>query len=141
MAGDQIRIEGLREFRSALRKAEQSAPAELNKALREEMDPVASEARNLESRHGQIATRWKPFASGNRHGIRNTHPGAGVFEWADRPFMRRGRAGGQHRVSPPSTAVGTPPRYGFRAAEDKLDDIGDAVLGTIEDAARAQGWL
>lgn len=78
-----VRVEGLRELRRALKDMESSAPRELNKALRQAMEPVELVASsytprgstgNLQSSN-QVATR------GDRIVLRNRLPYANTLHW------------------------------------------------------------
>lgn len=71
MAASSIQIEGLREFRAALRKIDQQLAKGLRDGLKDAAQIVAYEARRRAPvRSGATAASTRAFASGNRAGVR-----------------------------------------------------------------------
>jgi hypothetical protein len=134
---DPVRIDGLKEFRKALRDAVDATPRELSAALKPVAEKVAGKARGFT--RGRIAAAVKPFAAGTKAGIRSRHPGARVHEFATTFKRRNPGGGGEHTVRWSDPA--DPPRYAYRAADELADKIGEDLLDAIEGVVRAKGWL
>lgn len=137
MAVEPVRVVGLADLRKALREADKKLPRELNKALKDKAaKPVAD--RGASHAKGRIGRGIKPFAVGNRVGVRGNHPGSGVHEFAKGTFQRR-RHGKTETVrwSDPTPT----PRNIWRAAEELERQIGADVMAAVEGVAKANGWL
>lgn len=77
-----IRVDGLREFRAALKTADAQSTKIINEELRVAAAEVAQTARGLAPRRtGRLAESLRPFAAGNRVGVRSRLPYAGVVHW------------------------------------------------------------
>lgn len=138
MSGE-LRVEGLKEFRQALRRAEDATPRVLSKELKSGVTKVAERAQRYGK--GRFGSAVKPFARGTTAGIRSNLPGAKVHEFvpAGGTFQRQGRSGASHTVrwnDPAAT-----PRYAYRARDEMADDIGEDILAAVKRAASNMGWL
>jgi hypothetical protein len=124
-----VRVEGLREFRKALKRVS----PELDKELRGELKTVAvaitAEARaRSPKRTGAYAASIRPYMSGAKVSVGSRLPQAGVLHWGGTIRPR-----GVPIVFPRRPVVADAAE---RQADKTLDRMGDAV----ERAARKAGW-
>jgi len=119
----QVRIDGLADLRRDLRTIDRNLGRELTRALREAVKPVAREAAaQAPVDTGRLAQSIRPYAAGNRAGIRSRLPYANPIHW-----------GWQER--------GIEPRpFALEAAESRLDDIADRLGEHIDDLAARNGF-
>lgn len=131
-----VRLEGLKEFRRALRDAGDATPRELTKELKQVSGKVASRAKSHTK--GRVAAAVKPFAQGTNAGIVSKWPGARVHEFAQGGFSRTRRGQIEYVNWPDPTPT---PRYAYRAAEELQPEIGDQLLDAVQRVAKRAGWL
>jgi hypothetical protein len=158
-----IRIEGLKELRAELRNAALASPREVTVALGEGAQEVAARARELApKRSGQMASTGKAFSSPTRAGVRFSHPGAGVQEFAttyhrqppghggvearaSRRHIRRGHmsSGGMVEVHMVNVAAVGP--SGGRFAYKAVDELGPLLIEStferITEILKCHGWF
>src|SRR5580704_6548532 len=78
-----IVITGLKELRAELKAAELATPREVNAALKVGADEVAALARTFAPKKtGKMASSLRSFSTARSAGVRSSHPGAGVQEFA-----------------------------------------------------------
>jgi HK97 gp10 family phage protein len=122
MAAPKVHVVGLRELRSALRAIDTTLPREINAALREAVQPIASDARSSAPHlTGALArsVRAGATARGAFIGARAQHAGIHEFGGTIRFLTRRA----QIRIRPqpyirPAVEAGT---------DDAIERIGDHV--------------
>lgn len=131
MAGEEsaVRIDGLREFRSVLRRTDREALKEVQGVLKDAVGIVATEAAALAPRRtGTLAGSIRPYTSGNKAGVRSRLPYSGVVHW-----------GGT--ISPRGVPI-TFKRTEFitRAMDRKSDAVLARLAVGFDGAARRSGW-
>lgn len=122
MAKPRVQVAGLRELRSALKAIDPKLQREVNRALRDAVQPMAADARREAPKlRGALArsVRAGAYAKGAFIGARAPHAGVHEFGGTIR-FITRRR---QIRIRPqpylrPAVARGT---------EEAVDRIGDAI--------------
>lgn len=127
---DAIRVEGLQETRTSLRKLERLGERkEITRGLKQGAELVPPAARPLLNRRsGKMAGMYRAGASGNTAFVRNRHPGAGVQEF-----------GG--RISPKGTPFTLRPQHAVtRALDMKAEAITGKVADALDNVFRAAGW-
>lgn len=103
MARPTVRVEGIREFQAALRKADRLFPRELRKCFNEVAEPIADEAaQNVPVRTGALRSSIRPLSTQREGrvamGYESRVPYAGWIEFGGtlpsgptRPFVKAGR--------------------------------------------------
>lgn len=123
-----IRVEGLREFRSSLKGADAATTKIINQELRVSAETVAAAARGLAPRKtGRLAGSLKPFAAGNRVGVRSSLPYANVQHWG-------GTTGRGHTSSRPGATRVRGTQFVTRAVEGREDQIIQGLGEALERA-------
>lgn len=125
-----VTIQGLTEFRAALRAVNATAARELTKALRAAGAPVLEETRRLApARTGELRAGYKIRVSGPRAFIESAAPHGPGAEWGQsgkwRGFARYGPRGG---------------RFAGKAAETKADEVFDIVTRELSELISIGGW-
>lgn len=127
-----VTVQGLKEFRRALKASQDANPRELTKALKVAGAPVVSQARSLAgaaSRTGAHAGGFSARAAGAKGSIVNRVPYAGGAEWG-----ARGRWSGFNRYG------GRGSRFAGRAVDDKADEVQRIITEELREIITAQGW-
>ncbi len=126
-SGGTIRIEGINEFRAAVRKAAGAAPREIPLALKRAGVPiVAQAASNAPHRSGRLASGYKVAVKGTTANIVSTVPYAGGAEWG-----QRGKWAGFE---------GAPPRYVWPAVEAQEATVELIVEHELLEIIGIYGW-
>lgn len=121
-------IEGLTQFRAALRAAEGAYPRLLTQALKRAGEPVIGAARSaVPHRTGALAAGFKTSVRGSRGDIVSSVPYAGGAEWGS-----RGKWAG---------FPGSPPRYVAPALEARVDLMANLILDELKNVVEAYGWF
>jgi phage gpG-like protein len=124
-----IRVDGLRELHAALRNTDREAAKALRAELKAVAASVATEAASLAPRRtGRLAASIRPYATGNRAGVRSSLPYAGVVHW-----------GGT--IRPKGTPITFPARPFIADAMDrKADEAATQIAAVLDGAIRRAGW-
>lgn len=124
-----VRVEGLREFRRALKGVSREFDRELRAELKDVGEDVAAEARRTAPRRtGQYANSIRVYANARGVSIGSRLPQAGVLHW-----------GGS--IRPRGVEIRFPRRAVITdAAERQTARIVDGVGDAVERAARKAGW-
>jgi bacteriophage HK97-gp10 putative tail-component len=126
-----VRIEGLTEFRAALRSAAARYPVELPRALKAAGIPIMVEASALAPvRTGALASGYKVSVKGTTAAIVSGVPYAGGAEWG-----QQGKWAGFTHYGPPGA------RFAGRAVEDQETAIALIVETELRDIIGAFGWF
>lgn len=131
MAGDlvQVKITGLREFQTALRKAESANPKAMTQALKEAGSILPPKIR---PGMGSVSAGvGNPTASRTKARIPVRHRASAIAE-----FSNQGKYGATM-----TARYGPPPRFGYRVVEDNLREIEDRIWKGIEEVATVNGWF
>ena len=129
MADPTVKIEGLRELRRVLRQTDVESARALQRGLKDAASVVATEAASrAPHRTGELARSIRPYAAGNKAGVRSRLPYAGVVHW-----------GGTIRPR------GVPIEFKRRpfiadAVDRKTDVIVARVAVALDAAVRRAGW-
>lgn len=128
-----LKIEGLKEFRKALRDSIDASPRELTKALKTAGEILPARIRELAPRRtGALAALvGRPQASGTKGRIPVKARHALPVE-----FAKHGRAGATL-----TARYGPPPRYGYKAIEKAADEMQDRVFKELKEVITAHGWF
>jgi len=161
-----IYVTGLKELRKELKAVPDASVRELNAALKGIAVKVTARARELTPvKSGKMAASAKPFVSAKGAGVRYSHPGASVQEFAT-DYLRAapGRADGKgHRATKKhinlggmsASAGGMVPVHmvnvtakgdgGGRFAHKAVDELGPVLIEEtfekILEVVRCHGWL
>lgn len=128
--GGTVQVEGLKEFRAALKAAEKNAPRELSKALKKAGVPVAARASTLAPRlSGLLAGGYKITTQGPAASLVNRAPYAAGAEWGF-----RGKWKGFLKY-------GAPGRFGWRAIQELADKIAADLYAGLREILTAYGWF
>jgi phage gpG-like protein len=129
MSAPAVRIDGLKELRQGFRVLEPEIGKELQGELKAAVALAAVRAASLAPRRsGALAASYRPFAAGNRAGVRSRLPYAGVQEF-----------GGT--IRPKGTAITIRPhRVVLGAIDDQAERILDHVSDAIDRACLRAGW-
>ncbi len=126
-SGGTVTVEGLNEFRAAVRKAAGAAPREIPLALKRAGVPiVAQAASNAPHRSGRLASGYKVAVRGTTASIVSTVPYAGGAEWG-----QRGKWAG---------FGGAPPRYVWPAVEAQEATVELILENELRDIVGIYGW-
>lgn len=125
-----VEIDGLKEFRRELRRAEQASPRDLTKAIRAAGKPPLERARALTPvRSGDLRAGWRVRASGSTGSLANVEPYAGGVVWG-----KRGKWKGFRKY-------GGTPRFAGQAIDDTADEIQEIITRNLEEILTAYGWF
>lgn len=128
MAQGVIVVDGLNEFRAALRVAIGKAPRALTAALKRGGEPILAEARAQAPRlTGALAGSLRASVRGTNADIVSRVPYAGGAEW--------GRYGKWSGFS------GAPPRFVWPAVESQADLAMNVIAEGLRDVLTAHGWF
>jgi hypothetical protein len=131
MADFGIRIEGLRELRSDMRRAQSRAPSELTKGLKRAGEPAKAEAeRTTPHRSGRLAGGYSIQVRGDTGEIINRVPYA-----AGAHFGRRGKWKGFARYGPAGA------RFAVQAIDDKADETMELLYDELREIFTVFGWF
>ena len=126
---DPVHVEGLREFRSDLKKLQPEVGKELRADIKVAAAKIAAEAASVAPRRtGAYARSIRPYVTARGASVGSTLPQAGVLHW-----------GGT--IQPRGVPITIEARPVISTALDRqsdrlVDELGDAV----ERAARKAGW-
>ena len=124
-----VTIEGLNEFRAALRAAQGVYPRELSKALKRAGEPIVRLAAVRMPRvTGQLARSLKVSVRGTRGDIISSAPYAGGAEWG-----RYGKWSGFNRY-------GSPPRFVYPSVEQAQPVMAEVILRELKNVVEIYGW-
>ena len=122
MARPGVHVGGLRELRRALKAIDPALAREVNRALRDAVQPMAAEARrDAPKLRGVLARSIRAGATGKGAFLRARAPHAGIHEFGGTIRFLTRRAQIRIKAQPyirPAIARGT---------DDAIDRIGDAV--------------
>lgn len=125
--GGTVTVEGINEFRAAVRKAAGAAPKEIPLALKRAGVPiVAQAAANAPHRSGRLAGGYKVAVKGTTASIVSSVPYAGGAEWG-----QFGKWAGFE---------GAPPRYVWPAVESQEEIVELIVENELRDIIGIYGW-
>jgi hypothetical protein len=128
MAQGYIVVDGLAEFRRALRSAIGKAPLQLTVALKKGAEPILMEARGRSPRlTGALASSLRASVRGATGEIVSSVPYAGGAEW------------GRYRRW--SGFSGAPPRFVWPAVETKAEEAMDLIAEGLRDVLTVEGWF
>lgn len=128
-----VRIEGLKEFRKALRASGAAAARELTKALKNAGRglPPKMRVNAPRNQYGEIAAGVKNVrAAGTKARIPIVHRAAAIAE-----FSNKG-AYGQTMTA----RYGETPRYGYKTVEEEAGTIERDVTNELTDLIGIMGW-
>lgn len=129
-AGNTVTIEGLNEFRAAVRAAQQRAPRELTAALKAAGRPVVDRVQSVVPRRsGLLASSFSVSVRATKGQIVSRAPYAGGAEWGS-----RGKWSGWVR------AHGASPRFVWPAVESQQDEIIRVLDEGLRDVITIMGW-
>lgn len=134
--GVRIEAQGLKETIEALRSINRDLPREFKKGLKQDAEPILSDARgNAQSiaSTGAYASSLAMRAISNGVRIQSDDPGAGTIEFANRGAVY---ISGRRRGLPVGVPQGSPPRALVRAVLDNEDAVVGAVETRIEQTIR-----
>lgn len=130
--GFTVKVEGLQEFRSALKKAEGANPGELTRAIKAAGAMLPSKVRgNAPRRSGALAAS---VGSVQASGTKGRVPVRAKYA-APVEFGRKGPA-----AQTLTAKYGPPPRFGYKAVADSTDEIEKALWEGIQDIVTIYGW-
>ncbi|MDQ1426638.1 MAG: hypothetical protein QOK39_114 [Acidimicrobiaceae bacterium] len=137
MAGQII---GLAELRRELRATPDASVREVTRAIKGGAAKLTARAVGYvpAGGTGEMAATGRAFATAKRGGVKFTHPGAGVEEFATH-YTRRGRDGGQHGVT--ITKGPTPPRFAYRALNELSDALVTDAFEALVEILKLHGWF
>jgi hypothetical protein len=128
--GNGIVIQGLNEFRAAVRIAAAAYPREIPLALKKAGIPVVAQASALAPRlSGALAGGYKVSVRGTTASVVSSVPYAGGAEWG-----RFGKFSGFNRY-------GAPPRFAGRAVDQQETVIQLIVENELREIVSAYGWF
>lgn len=123
-----VRIEGLAEFRQALKQAEGANPSELTKALREAGRILPGKIRpGMGSVSAHVGS---PTASGKKARIPVRHRASAIAE-----FSNKGKYGQTMNVR-----YGRTPRYGYRQVDKNADELSERLNDGMAQIVTIHGW-
>lgn len=126
-----VRIEGLTEFRAALRTAAARYPTELPRALKAAGVPIVAQAAAIAPKGatGALSRGYKISVKGTTASVVSSVPYSGGAEWGT-----RGKWAG-------FTKYGAVPRIAGRAVEQQEPAIALIVQTELADIISAYGWF
>jgi hypothetical protein len=131
--GFTVKVEGLKEFRKALRDAEGANPRVLTAALKDAGAILPPKIRsNAPKKTGAlVASIGSAQASGTKGRIPIRAKHAAPVE-----FSKRGAA-----AQTLTAKYGAPPRFAYKAVGDASEEIIERLYKGLEDIVTAQGWF
>lgn len=128
-----IKVEGLREFQAAVRRAGGDLPRALRLGLNSAMDIVVEHARpRVPRKSGRAAASIKAQSTGNRARIKSGGNRAPYMPWLD----FGGKVGRNRSVSRPFRKEG---RYIWKSFADRRQDVISALETALTDVAKSAG--
>lgn len=125
--GGSVRVQGINEFRAAVRKAAGAAPREIPLALKRAGVPIlAQAAANAPHRSGRLAAGYKVAVKGTTASVVSVVPYAGGAEWGS-----RGKWAGFE---------GAPPRYVWPAVEAQETNVQLIIENELREIIGIYGW-
>lgn len=126
-----IQVEGLKEFRSALKTAIGKAPRVLTNAIKTAGVPLQEAARDrAPKRSGDLAAGYAVRASGTYGRLINKQPYAMGAEWGV-----RGKWSGFQKYGPRGDRIGYP------ALRESADDIERILTRELTEILTVRGWF
>lgn len=131
--GFTVKVDGLKEFRKALRDSADANPRELTRALKSAGSVLPPKIRaNAPRRTGElIASVGAVTASGTKGRVPIRAKHAAPVE-----FSKRGSAAGTLTAK-----YGAPPRYAYRAVGDASEEVIDRIYDELQNIVTAHGWF
>jgi hypothetical protein len=128
-----VKIEGLKEFRKALKDSVDANPRELTKALKEAGSILPAKIRaNAPHKTGALAgSVGNVSATGTKGRIPVRAKHAAPVE-----FSKRGAA-----AQTLTAKYGAPPRYAYKAVGDSADEVIERIYDGLEQIVTAHGWF
>lgn len=127
-----VKVEGLKEFRKALKDAEGANPREMTKALKDAGTILPPKIRsNAPRKTGELAGSVGNVSASGTKGrvpVRAKHS-------APVEFSKRGAA-----ARTLTSKYGPPPRFGYKAVADSAGQIEEALFKGLEDIIHIHGW-
>lgn len=124
-----VRIEGLSQFRAALRRAEVAGPGKLTAGLKRAGDaPIRRASASAPRRTGALASGYTANVRGTTASITSRVPYAAGAEW------------GSHRKWTGFNRYGSPPRFVWPAVESEQEEIMRAITAELEEIIEIYGW-
>lgn len=129
VTGRELQIDGLREFRAALKLVSAATARELTKALKAAGVPVTQRAADLApKRTGALAAGYRVSVRAPNANVVSAVPYALGAEWGSRGkwsgFLRYGGDG----------------RFAWRAVQDREAEIAEVLTRGLEEILTIQGW-
>lgn len=131
--GFTVKVEGLKEFRKALRDSAEANPRELTRALKSAGAVLPPKIRaNAPRKTGALAASvGSVTASGTKGRVPVRAKYAAPVE-----FSKRGAA-----AQTLSAKYGAPPRYAYKAVGDAADQVIERIYDELENIVTAHGWF
>lgn len=135
MAAEPIKIEGLREFRKALRDLDADLPKAIRVGFNTAMQIIVDDARpHVPSKSGRARGSIKTQSGQEKASIKAGGNAARHFPWLDFGGKRRGRGGGI--ASRPYFKAG---RFVWKSFGDKRKQVFEGLEIALADVARSAG--
>jgi len=141
MAGAEVEVVGLREFRAACRASGSGLTRDLTRALRAAGKPPLSRVKVLAGRTssspratGLLAKSYKIAAAGTSAYVKNSVPYAAGAEWG----VYGKWAGFRRRY--PGPEPGGRGRFAWRAVLEQREEIAEILTRELEAMIAIQGW-
>lgn len=134
-------IVGLKELLAELRAAENASPREVTKALKPAAAQLTARAQaklNAKGGTGKMAASARPFSTQRAAGVRFSHPGAGVEEFATQ-YKRRNKGGTVSVIT--IRKGGSPPRFLYKAIDELGPKLIDGILDLLIEIWKCHGWF
>jgi hypothetical protein len=126
-----VEIEGLAQFQRELRKAEGANPKAMQDSLKKVGDYLSPKINPPRDKGTLAGSKGAPRATMKKGSIPIKAKHAGPVE-----FSRRGAA-----AQALTGKYGPPPRYGYKAVQENLDQLEEMIWEGIEEVAKAYGWF
>lgn len=124
-----VYVQGLTEFRNALKQVSSAAPRELAKGIKVAGEPLkTATAQKVPRRTGQLAAGYAIQVRATTGSLINKVAYAGGAEWG-----RRGKWAGFDRY-------GVAPRFGGAMLQDRAEEIQDVLTRELEEILTLMGW-
>lgn len=124
-----VYVQGLTEFRNALKQVSSAAPRELAKGIKAAGEPLKQgAAAKVPRRTGQLAGGYAIQVRATTGAVINKVAYAGGAEWG-----RRGKWAGFDRY-------GAAPRFAGAVLQDRAGEIQDALTRELDEILTIMGW-
>jgi hypothetical protein len=131
--GYTVKIDGLKEFRRALKDAVDANPRELTKALKEAGSILPPKIRaNAPRQTGALAAS---VGNVSAVGTKGRVPVRAKYA-APVEFSKRGAA-----AQTLTAKYGAPPRFAYKAVGDSADEVIERIYDGLEQIVSAHGWF